>query len=247
MPGDVLFTTCPILHEDRAIVIVNKPSGLLSHPNPGQSPAEGTAAFLGPYDAAKRCFTTPAGPLWLIHRLDEDTSGVLLAAKTEAAANACRAAFEEDRVRKRYFALVTGGGLRKTGAWLDHLATAHGKGKARTRTVPGARPNAELHYALLGESPTLRLALLDIDLLTGKTHQIRVQAASRHHPILGDDIYGNFTLNRDLRRSLGLQRLFLHAHTLEILHPQTRKKITAKAALPNDLAEVLVKAGIPLP
>ncbi len=244
MSAPAAFTSCPILYQDRCILVVNKPAGVLSHPNLNR--ADEAVAFPGAYDAGKRCFATPAGPLWLIHRLDEDTSGVLLAAKTEAHAEACRAAFEEDRVRKHYFALVSGTQLRPAGTWLDHLATTAGKNAARTRVIPQARANAELAFKVLVKNPSHRMSLLDIDLMTGKTHQIRVQAATRRCPVLGDDVYGDFALNREVRRAWGLSRLFLHAHRLEIIHPATRKRIVFEAELPGELAAVLEQVGMGL-
>jgi len=239
MPEASAYSSCPILFEDGSLLVVDKPAAVLSHPNEGHTGAHGRCAFSGGYSAAQRKFTTPGGPLWLIHRLDEDTSGVLLAAKTESAAAACRLAFEQDRVRKHYHALVRSGGLRKEGAWLDHLVTSSEKGRVRTQVRTNARPNAELHYRLLAENTKLRLGLLDIDLYTGRTHQIRVQAASRKHPIAGDDVYGDFTMNRELRRTHGLSRLFLHAHTLEIIHPVTKKKLTLRSPIATELGEVL--------
>jgi 23S rRNA-/tRNA-specific pseudouridylate synthase len=102
-----------------------------------------------------------------------------------------------------------------------------------------------LHYSTLAASGSHPLCLLDIDLYTGKTHQIRVQAASRSHPVAGDDVYGDFARNRALRRDLGLTRLFLHAHRLELIHPLTRKRLTVEAPLPDDLHGVLEKAEVP--
>lgn len=239
MPDPTAYTTCPPLFEDAALLVVDKPTGVLSHPNDPGPAAPGSCAFLGTYSADERKFQTPCGPLWLIHRLDEDTSGVLLAAKTQAAAAACRLAFEQDRVRKHYLALVRAGNMKPKGAWLDHLVTSAGRGRVRTQVRAHAKPNAELHYRLVAQHASLRLSLLDIDLYTGRTHQIRVQAASRSYPIAGDDVYGDFSLNRELRRSHGLNRLFLHAHTLEIMHPVTRKKLTLRSPLPGELGDVL--------
>lgn len=247
MSADPVRTACPVLFEDGSLLVVDKPSGVLSHPNNGETGSPDRCAFIGKYDEAQRRFSTPAGPVWLIHRLDEDTSGILLAAKSQNAAAACRLAFEEDRVRKHYLALVRASGLRKEGAWLDHLITSTSKGKARTQVRANARPNAELHYRTLGENTAHRLALIDIDLYTGRTHQIRVQSASRRHEVCGDDVYGDFTLNRELRRAFGLRRLFLHAWKLEIIHPVTRKKLTLHSPLPADLTEVVAKLGITPP
>ena len=234
MASDSFFTDCEVLHQDAALLVVNKTAGLLSHPNSASDRVP--AVFHGSYDAAARCFKTPHGKLWLIHRLDEDTSGVLLAAKNEAVAQQCRRAFEEDRVRKHYLALVSGTGMKPEGVWLDHLSTSTAGARARTKVVPGARPNAELSYRVLKQSREQRASLLDIDLITGRTHQIRVQAAARRWPLLGDDVYGDFNLNRQLKKDMGLTRLCLHAHTLELKHPATGQRLKITAPLPADMA-----------
>lgn len=238
------FTRCEILHQDRFLIVVNKPHGVLSHPNPKAAKKQ-SAAFEGSYDHDRRCFKTPAGNIWLIHRLDQDTSGVLLGAKDEKTAAACREAFEAETVKKIYRALCVGGhGLKPAGTWLDHLVTAHERHQVRTTVRPGARPNAEAHYRLLGYSAAQRLSLVEIELITGKTHQIRVQAASRRLPLVGDDVYGSFDLNRKLRQTLGARRLFLHAHELRLKHPASGQMLIVQAPLPSDLQAVLQASGL---
>ena len=223
--------------EDRWLVVINKPAGVLSHPNPKGKPGE-VCAFEGSYDFDAKCFVTPRAKTWLIHRLDQDTSGVLLAAKDEKTAEACRRAFEENSVRKHYLAIAAGGGLGKAGVWLDHLVVNHERKQVRTEVIKGKRPNAEAKYRLLHYSPVHRLSLIEIELITGKTHQIRVQCASRHLPLVGDDVYGNFELNRQLRKSLGLKRLMLHARSLSLKHPVTGDVLTIEAPVPDDMAGV---------
>lgn len=230
-----LPTTSPVLFEDRWLIVVNKPAGVLSHPNP-KGNTDDRCAFEGDYDFDEKAFSSAAGKIWLIHRLDQDTSGVLLAAKDVKTANACRAAFEQDAVRKLYVALAAGGGLKKAGVWLDHLTVKHERKRVRTEVVRGSRPNAESRYRLLGYSAAHRLSWIEIELITGKTHQIRVQCASRHLPIVGDDVYGDFELNRKLRKDLGLKRLCLHARTLQLKHPFTGDALVIEAPLPDDMA-----------
>lgn len=230
-----LLTRCPILHRDRFLIAVHKPSGVLSHPNPGRRGEE--AAFEGSYDERTQCFASAAGRVWLMHRLDQDTSGVLLGALDEATAGKCREAFETGAMVKTYLALVRGNPGRE-GVWLDHLATTRERGRVRTAVNKGRPPNAELHFRSLGYDAARRLSLLEIRLLTGKTHQIRVQAASRQHHLVGDDVYGHFELNRRLRNELGLKRLFLHAFRLEFRHPASGQTLRLEAPLPDDLAEV---------
>ena len=224
-------TACDILFEDKHLIVVQKPHGVLSHPNPKDKvDAPPRCAFEGRYDFENKCYQTPAGTIWLIHRLDQDTSGALLAAKDVKSAMACRKAFEEDQVRKTYLALLKGGGLKNEGVWLDHLATTRQKNAVRTAVDKTRRPNAESY--------------VEVSLVTGRTHQIRVQTASRQHPVVGDDVYGDFELNRRLRKEIGLKRLFLHASQLQILHPATGKVLTVDAPLPEPLAVVLAAVGM---
>lgn len=229
-------TRCPILFEDRWLIIVNKPAGVLSHPNP--SGKTSAAAFAGRYDLKQRCFTSAGGSIWLVHRLDQDTSGVLVAALDAATARQCRTAFEQGRVRKAYLALVAGF-PKPAGTWRDHLGTARERDRVRSRVLKNRTPNAELRYRVVASSREHRLSLVEIDLITGKTHQIRVQAASRNHPLVGDDVYGDFELNRRLRRTLGVRRLCLHAMRVELQHPATGGMLRVEAPLPDDIAAVV--------
>jgi RluA family pseudouridine synthase len=237
------LTHCPVLHRDRFLIVINKPAGVLSHPNKGRSGGAEPSAFEGRYDLDRKMFEGPGGKVWLIHRLDQDTSGVLLGALDEKTAERCRLAFEEDAVQKQYLALVKGG-LPASGTWLDHLAVSRGSGRVRTTVLKGRPPNAELRFENRGHHPASRLTLLNIDLITGKTHQIRVQAASRQHPLAGDDIYGDFSMNRRLRADLGLRRLFLHARRLELKHPASGQKLVVEAPLAEDLQQVCGKLGL---
>ncbi len=237
------MTRCDILHEDRFLIVVNKPHGVLSHPNPKAAKPQ-PAAFEGSYDHDRRCFKTTVGNVWLMHRLDQDTSGVLLGAKDEKTAAACREAFEAEKVRKKYLTLCSGGNLKSEGVWLDHLITAHAKHQVRTTVRHGTRPNAEAKYRVIETNAANRVVLIEVELITGKTHQIRVQAASRQLPLVGDDVYGSFDLNRKLRKTINAKRLFLHAHELSLKHPASGQPLSVKAPLPPDLNAVLAAAGL---
>ncbi|MCX6857133.1 MAG: RluA family pseudouridine synthase [Verrucomicrobia bacterium] len=242
MSEAAVHTHCPILHQDRFIIVVNKPAGVLSHPNSAKIDPKIRCAFEGRYDLDEKCFDSPAGKVWLIHRLDQDTSGVLLAALDERTAEKCRALFEADAVKKHYLAIVRGHPPAKD-TWLDHLSISRGAGRVRTTVLKGRPANAELHYQLLGHHTEQRLSLIDIALITGRTHQIRVQAASRQHPLAGDDVYGDFDMNRRLRQQLGLKRLALHARQLTFKHPASGYSTTLVAPLPPDLAAVAETLG----
>ncbi len=236
------LTQCPILHRDRFLIVVNKPAGVLSHPNAGRASSKERSAFEGRYNLDEKVYEGPAGRVWLIHRLDQDTSGVLLGALDEKTATRCREAFEEGAVRKQYNALVRGN-LSASGTWLDHLAVNRDRGKVRTAVLKSRPPNAELRFKLLGYNNTARLSLLEIDLITGRTHQIRVQAASRQHPLVGDDVYGDFDMNKRVRAELQIRRLFLHARQLEFKHPASGQKLVVEAPLAEDLQQACERLG----
>ncbi len=232
------YTRHPILYEDNAMVVIHKPSGVLSHPNVKGQPA----AYEGPYDPDRRIFQTPAGPLWLIHRLDQETSGILLAAKTPESAKIFRTSFEKKEVEKDYVVLVARKPLPPQGRWSDFLAEKKRAGGIKVFVTKGPKPNALLHYITKDFYPRTNLALIEVRLVTGKTHQIRVQAAYHGHPVAGDRVYGNFVVNKELRHHLGLTRLFLHAWRIKIRHPSSSKILDIETALPEELEKALERA-----
>jgi RluA family pseudouridine synthase len=233
-----MLTDCPILLEDAQLVLVNKPAGVLSHPNPGQITARNRGAFLGPYDFDEKTFETESGKVWLLHRLDQDTSGVLLAAKDSATGERLREDFDSGRIRKEYLCLVRGDPGPK-GVWKDHLTLKRDGSKVRSFVLRGHAPNAELRFTRVGHSASRKVSLLRVELITGRTHQIRVQANSRQHPLCGDDIYGDFAWNKKMARELGVDRLFLHAWRLELRHPKSGKTLRIDAPLPDELSRAL--------
>jgi 23S rRNA-/tRNA-specific pseudouridylate synthase len=244
-----MYSRHPILYEDDHIIAVDKPEGVLSHPNEGAG--RQSAAFEGRFIFAEKKFLLPkGGNLWLVHRIDQDTSGVLLAAKSEEIANKFYTLFEHHRIEKIYLAGVAGRAFPPKGVWKDHLKKRNPGGGVRSSVNIHLPPNAELSYQLehvarLYFPATIRAAdrkvnvmevsQLRIKLVTGKTHQIRVQAARRGYPVLGDEIYGNFSLNKALRKNIGLKRLFLHACSLSFLHPVSHERLTIRAGTPETL------------
>jgi len=255
-------TPHPIVFEDNMFIALNKPAGVLSHPNLGKISAP--SAFLGRYNLKERRFDAPGGPIWLIHRLDLETSGVLLAAKNVQAAEVCRNLFEKNQIEKTYLALVSGVPHSKAGIWKDHIEKQIHSHMVRSVIKRGELPNAELKYTIqktfhfhlsssgVGTGIRLRrtiaptstnntreMALLKIQLITGRTHQIRVQTASRKLPVLGDSIYGNFSLNKAFRSQTGLKRLFLHAQSLKFNITGKEGTYNIEAPLPSELEEIL--------
>ncbi|HOW58615.1 MAG TPA: RluA family pseudouridine synthase [Candidatus Omnitrophota bacterium] len=234
-------TKHPVVFEDDHLLIINKPHGVLSHPNPNHKTS--SAAFEGNYDFDDRRFDTPRGPVWLIHRLDQDTSGVLLGVKNKKSAQICRETFEQRKVEKDYLALVSRKPMPPQGKWKDSLKERRTGSSVRAMISRSGPPNAFLAYRLKEFFPKLNLTLLEIKLVTGKTHQIRVQSACHGHFVAGDRVYGNFGLNKELRQAIGLNRLFLHAWRLVIRHPVTSQILEAEAPLPDELEKCLLAAS----
>ena len=205
-----------ILYEDAALVVVDKPAGQIVHPAPGH----GTGALT---DELVRRYPEMAGVgsasrSGVVHRLDVETSGVLVFARTQAAYLALRRAFESHRdVRKTY------------------LAVCHWKrGVAARGTVetPVARQPAVSHYEVLGRQGPLALVRFDIE--TGRTHQIRLHAAkSLGCPVVGDALYGDAARDRALHRRP--TRMLLHAVELSFVHPATRRRVTFTSPPPAEL------------
>jgi tRNA pseudouridine32 synthase/23S rRNA pseudouridine746 synthase len=179
------------------------------------------------------------GP-WLAHRLDADTAGCLAVALRRAALLDAQRLFAVGLARKTYWAVVAGVPAREAGVIDGRLAKRTSRSGWRMEVVADGQP-ALTEWQIKGAADGL--AWLELTPRTGRTHQIRVQAASRQIPLVGDDVYGAFDLNRKLRKSILARRLFLHAHELSLKHPASGQPLSLRAPLPPDLAAVLAAAG----
>lgn len=213
----------PTVLEDEALLVVNKPSGTAVHGGSGIS--------FGVIES-----TRAARPglrfLELVHRLDRDTSGLLILAKKRSALTRLHAALREGRVQKRYLALVKGdfgGSARNVELPLRKYLTQAGE-----RRVSVDREGREARTMFRRERSFRDFTLLSAELHTGRTHQIRVHLTHLGFPIAGDDKYGDFELNRDLAKR-GLKRMFLHAAELRFVHPSTGEEVSLRAPLPPEL------------
>lgn len=224
-----------VLLSDDQLLAIAKPAGVLSHPNPQGS--RGKVAFLGSYDAKARVFRKGGQELFLVHRLDKETSGVLLAARDAATREALEDYYRDGKIEKRYLALLSRTPVRESGRWADHLVTPRGGGQVSSKVIPGKAPNAFAGYQLRRRVGPY--ALVEVQLETGRTHQIRVQAAQRRLAVLGDRVYGDYDANKRARKRLGLKRMFLHASSLAFAHPKTGRPVHLEAPLPGDLAAAL--------
>ncbi|MBL0426109.1 RluA family pseudouridine synthase [Ramlibacter alkalitolerans] len=246
----------PLLFEDEHLLAIDKPAGVAVHGGSGVS--------FGVIEQLRQA--RPASKfLELVHRLDRETSGILLVAKKRSALTRLQDQFRERETGKTYLALVAG-------AWpanrkvIDQPLHKYlqGDGERRVRVVAKDDPDGMRSITLVkvaqrfslppplaegggGGAPAAREAtLLEVTIKTGRTHQIRVHLASAGHPILGDDKYGDFDLNKALVRQ-GLRRMFLHAWRLQFDHPATGERVSLQAPLPAELQKFTDHARIPPP
>ena len=213
----------PIVFEDEFFLAIDKPSGIAVHG--GSGVAHGVIESL-------RAMRPEARFLELVHRLDRETSGVLLVAKKRSALTALHALLRTRDMDKRYKVAVRGrfrNELQRVRAALAKRVTASGE---KHVSVSAEGQPAETVFRRL--AATAEASLLEAELLTGRTHQIRVHLAHLGHPVLGDDKYGDFELNKRLRKE-GLKRMFLHAASLAFTHPMTGAATKLEAPLPPDL------------
>jgi 23S rRNA pseudouridine1911/1915/1917 synthase len=219
-----------ILYEDDDIVVVDKPRGVAAHPTPGWTGPTVIGGLLG---TGHRVATSGAAERQgIVHRLDANTTGVMVVAKSESAYSALKQAFRDRTVSKTYHALIQGhpDPLRGT---IDAPTGRHPSGDGRFAVVADGRPSVT-HYDTI---EAFRAAsLLSVGLETGRTHQIRVHMAALRHPCVGDLLYGADPV---LAAHLGLTRQWLQAVRLSFEHPSTGREVTFESRYPDDLAHAL--------
>lgn len=227
-----------IVYEDDTLVVVNKPAGLVVHPAAGTP--SGTLANALAYHFQQLPDRGTGVRPGIVHRLDRDTSGLLVVAKTEAALENLSDQFRDRTVFKSYVALVHGRVASGSGKIDEPLARDRAN-RTRMAVVRGGR-NALTLYRVRRSFD--RFTLLDVELKTGRTHQIRVHLAWIKHPVVGDETYGggrdNTIQDPQLRaRVRHLNRHFLHAEKLAFTHPGTKQLVQFESPLPVQLAEFL--------
>jgi 23S rRNA pseudouridine1911/1915/1917 synthase len=223
-----------ILYEDDDIVVIDKPIGVAAHPTPGWT---GPTVLEGLLGAGHTIATSGAAERQgIVHRLDANTTGAMVVAKSEVAYSLLKRAFKERTVDKRYHALVQGlpDPLRGT---IDAPIDRHPAGDGRWAVVAGGRPSVT-HYDAI--EAFRAVSLLDIKLETGRTHQIRVHMSAVRHPCAGDLAYG---ADPTLAARLGLKRQWLHAVRLGFEHPADGRYVEFESPYPDDLARALEVAA----
>jgi len=219
----------PVLYEDDAILAVNKPSGVAVHGGSGVS--------FGVIEQLRRA-RPQAKFLELVHRLDRETSGVLLLAKKRSALTAMHEIMREGNSDKRYFALVLGqwkNVKQHVKLPLHKFDTPQGEKRVVVREDGQAS-----HTVFALQKSWKEFSLLEAQLKTGRTHQIRVHLSHLGYPIAGDDKYGDFARNKALAKQ-GLKRMFLHAYSIAFEHPLTGEPMRLVAPLPKELESFIAK------
>ena len=255
IPLDVVF-------EDAALAVVNKPAGMMVHAGAGQTPsARNQGTLVNALLYRFKALSSTAGELrpGIVHRLDKDTSGLIVVAKNDRAHAALGEMFSSRRIKKTYIALVQGAVVREKGT----INAGVSRDPVR-RTRMTAKPNenartAVSHYEVVRRLATRfgKFTLLRVRIETGRTHQIRVHMASIGHPVVGDTLYGGAgqltdqvaaqaAQSKAARRNAGpevlrLGRNFLHAARLEFAHPLTGKPLQLEAPLPKELEGFLAR------
>ncbi len=221
-----------ICTDANGLAALAKPAGILSHPNtPRQQPR---SLLTCDYLMEEECFQWKDADrgasrrLWLLNRLDSATSGVILVSADEELAHSIRLHFRQKRVRKIYHALVFGRAQGTTQVWRDRLAVQKRGGHIRT----SARGNIPAECKMSVVQTAGKLSLLRLEPITGRSHQLRVQCAKRHFPIVGDATYGDFSRNREYARASCTKRLFLHSQETSFTYEFRGKRFQFKASAP---------------
>lgn len=225
-----------IVYEDETLVVVNKPPGLVVHPAAGAPSGTLANALAYHFQRLPDRGVRPG----IVHRLDRDTSGLLVVAKTEAALENLSDQFRDRTVFKSYVALVHGR-VASTSGKIDQPLARDRSNRTRMAVVRAGR-NALTLYRVRRSFD--RFTLLDVELKTGRTHQIRVHLAWLKHPVVGDETYGggrdNTIQDPQLRaRVRNLKRHFLHAEKLAFTHPKTGERVSFESSLPAELSALL--------
>jgi 23S rRNA pseudouridine1911/1915/1917 synthase len=221
-----------VVYEDEDLLVIDKPAGLVVHPAPGHSSGTLVNALLAHGDGETWGGIAGVQRPGIVHRLDRDTSGLLMVARSDAAQASIMAQLKARRIKKTYLALVQGSVAAAVGR-IEAPIGRDPKHRTKMAVVPDGRPS------VTGYRVRERFAewtLLELDLVTGRTHQIRVHLDAIGHPVAGDPIYGTGTSRRG---PAGLGRLFLHAWRLELTSPSDGHLIRATAPLSPELEAVL--------
>ncbi len=233
-----------IIHEDAALIVLSKPPGVVVHPSPGHASGTLVHGLL----SRTEDLSGIGGVLrpGIVHRLDKDTSGLMVVAKDDASHAHLAGQFKQGTVEKRYMALVHGP-LRENQGEIDLPIARHPKKRKEMAVVQSGGRRALTLWKKTAEFSS-GISLLCVTLKTGRTHQIRVHLSHLGHPVVGDPVYGYG--RRGLRKRLDkeaepliplVKRQLLHARHLGFVHPRSKQYVAYEASLPDDMADVLAE------
>ena len=231
-----------IVFEDEHLLVVDKPAGLVVHPAAGNFDGTLVNALLHHCSASLSGIGGVARP-GIVHRIDKDTSGLLVVAKTDVAHEGLARQFADHSIERRYLAIVNGLPKMEEGTIDAPLARSSINRKKFAIVEAGRGKRAVTHWRRL--APLRDAALVECRLETGRTHQIRVHMASISHPLLGDPVYGgNARTHRALLRELGFERQALHAARIGFVHPVTKARLSFDSVLPSDMQHLFSALGV---
>ena len=236
LPAPEPAVTFGVVYEDEAIIVVDKPAGLVVHPGAGNLDGTLVSGLLARYPEIQGVGSDPVRP-GIVHRLDAGSSGLLVVARTDEAAVALIDQFADHSATRRYEALVWG--VPEAPHGIIDAPVGRNRGDPLKMAVVANGKYARTDYRVIGtySSPAL-VSRLECRLETGRTHQIRVHLSSINHPLVGDPVYGQ------RRPTLGLKRPFLHAAELAFDHPLTGERVIFDSSLPADLQDWLDAAEV---
>jgi 23S rRNA pseudouridine1911/1915/1917 synthase len=239
-----------VVYEDPEIIVVDKPAGMVVHPAPGNPDRTLVNALLAHCGESLKGIGGVRRP-GIVHRLDKGTSGVMVAAKTEAAQAALTARFTARDIERAYLALVWGRPLPTSGEISGNIGRSVRNRKKMALLRQGGKP-AVTRYRVLESFQDGAVSLVECRLLTGRTHQIRVHMSSLGHPLLGDPVYGRAQpallkgLPPEIQAKIkSLDRQALHARSLGFVHPTTGQAVHFDSAPPEDLQDLIALLGSP--
>jgi 23S rRNA pseudouridine1911/1915/1917 synthase len=232
----------PIVYEDEHLLVIDKPAGLVVHPAAGNRDGTLVNALLHHCGSSLSGIGGVARP-GIVHRIDKDTSGLLVIAKHDKAHEGLARQFADHSIDRRYLAIVSGVPRQAEGSVDAPLARSPQNRKKIAIVSAGKGKRAVTHWkrlVLLNDA-----ALVECRLETGRTHQVRVHMASIGHPLVGDPVYGRGkTAHRELLNQLDFKRQALHAAHLGFIHPVTKGRLSFDSALPSDMQELFTALGV---
>ncbi|MEO7787812.1 MAG: RluA family pseudouridine synthase [Sphingomicrobium sp.] len=231
-----------IVYEDEHLLVVDKPAGLVVHPAAGNFDGTLVNALLHHCRGSLSGIGGVARP-GIVHRIDKDTSGLLLVAKTDVSHVALARQFADHSIERRYLAIVNGLPKTAQGTVDANLARSSLNRKKIAIVEAGRGKRAVTHWQRL--TPLRDAALVECRLETGRTHQVRVHMASISHPLLGDPVYGgNGKAHRALLRELDFERQALHAARIGFIHPVSKVRLSFDSPLPSDMQELFTALAV---